>query len=227
MRKILLCLFISTFCFLSSGQAQCVFGECPDGSFCFDDSECDGAAMPVDLLDFTSYQSKDGIALLWITAIELNNEGFQIEISIDGKNWKEIGFVQGNGTIEEESNYNFNVASKHLQLGRNYFRLQQRDFDGASEYSQTITAVWNKNDTQLVVFPNPAQDWIAAYLPKAFHNQQAVPYRIFDLTGREVTQGNFNTEYAGVIEVSLLQTGSYLLFVGSNEETVVSRFVKQ
>jgi len=233
MHKILLCLVIALFGFTASSQAQfCDFtstcdGGPFDGDFCLSDSDCEGSAMPVELSDFTSYQNKDGIVLIWITATELNNEGFQIEISTDGENWEEVGFVQGKGTSEQGSDYSFSIANKHLQLGRNYFRLQQRDFDGTSEYSHTIVNVWNENDAQLVVFPNPAQDWIAVFLPKTLHNKQAVPYRIVDLTGRQLAQSSFDTEFAGAIEVSMLEAGSYFLFVGTEEEIVVARFVKQ
>ena len=78
----------------------------------------------------------DKIILTWSTASELNNKGFYIERSADGRNWVEIGFVEGSGTTTQLNHYSFsdkNVAGLKL-----FYRLKQIDYDGSYSYSNIV-----------------------------------------------------------------------------------------
>ncbi len=91
---------------------------------------------PVELSSFI-VNIIDGKTLLeWTTASELNNQGFDIEISYDNQSYNKIGYVPGFGTSAELHNYSFNVEQKLSE--KNYFRLKQIDFDGTYEYSPVV-----------------------------------------------------------------------------------------
>lgn len=86
--------------------------------------------LPVEWLTFEVEKSGDAAALLrWTTAREHNNAGFGIEHSRDGVRWVEIGFAPPSPTRQ----YRFEHPG--LAAGRHYYRLRQRDTDGAEELS--------------------------------------------------------------------------------------------
>jgi hypothetical protein len=68
--------------------------------------------IPVEMLSFSASAKTNNVVLLWSTASEMNNRGFEIQRASgdDGNNkldWNQIGFVDGKGTTTEKSNYSF------------------------------------------------------------------------------------------------------------------------
>jgi hypothetical protein len=114
-------------------------------------------SLPVELINFKALiRENQTVDLLWATATEKNNHGFDVERSADNKNWKTLGFVQGNGTTAERHDYTF-TDTEPLQ-GVNYYRLKQLDFDGKHEYSPMVVADVRGGGLQFDVFPNPSVD---------------------------------------------------------------------
>lgn len=114
-------------------------------------------ALPVELLSFKAQLESDKTTLLeWKTASEENNEGFDIERSLDGRNWEKIGFVAGHGTTQSQQAYTYRDGAP--KSGKNYYRLLQRDFDGESEYSNVVHIILGEGNSwkdQVQVYPNP------------------------------------------------------------------------
>ncbi len=54
---------------------------------------------PVELSSFSASVSDGGVNLVWTTATEKNNRGFEIERKSAGSGYSMIGFVEGNGTV--------------------------------------------------------------------------------------------------------------------------------
>lgn len=93
-------------------------------------------AVPVEMTSFSHSVNGNSVKLMWSTASEINNSGFEIQISLDNSEFSGIGFVSGNGTTTEKNNYSFEYS---LPGTGNYsFRLKQIDFNGNYEYSETI-----------------------------------------------------------------------------------------
>ncbi len=90
----------------------------------------------------------------WATASELNNEGFEVQRSPDGRNWSVLDFIDGHGTIFTQQNYTY--ADYRPIPGINYYRLRQIDFDGQYELTKVVVIDWAANGKEaLLVFPNP------------------------------------------------------------------------
>ncbi|MFY8035253.1 MAG: beta strand repeat-containing protein, partial [Flexibacteraceae bacterium] len=83
--------------------------------------------LPVTLTKFTGRNVNGQANLFWTTAAELNNSGFEIMKSTDGKNWSVIGFVKGVGTSNKVNNYAFTDANL---VYNSFYKLRQVDFDG-------------------------------------------------------------------------------------------------
>ncbi len=77
-----------------------------------------------------------GNMLEWSTSMEINSHNFEIEKSIDGVQFDNIGLLEAAGMSKDGKKYRF------LDIGVNdakaFYRLKQVDLDGASDYSQTV-----------------------------------------------------------------------------------------
>ncbi len=108
--------------------------------------------LPVEMLSFESRFNGKEVQLMWQTASELNNDKFVIECSTDGKIFKAIGEVKGNGTSHERNDYIF--TDKNPLSGINYYRLRQVDYDGTKSYSKMISVKINSvHNSRLLTNP--------------------------------------------------------------------------
>jgi hypothetical protein len=111
--------------------------------------------VPVELSSFTAIGMKNGIQLKWETATETNNLGFDIERSVNSKEFQKIGFVNGKGTTTQKSSYAF--LDQTASSGKQYYRLKQIDLDGAFKYSSTVEVDLSIPETFSLSqnYPNP------------------------------------------------------------------------
>jgi hypothetical protein len=95
------------------------------------------AMIPVELASFTASTNDNTVTLNWSTATETNNMGFSVErkTALDER-WIEIGFVPGFGTTTEPRVYQF--VDSDLKLEKYSYRLKQIDYDGKTEYSNSV-----------------------------------------------------------------------------------------
>jgi hypothetical protein len=173
--------------------------------------------IPVELVSFSSSIINNTICLNWITATELNNSGFDVEKSTDNVNWNNIGFVKGNGTSTEVHNYNF--ADETPFVGTSYYRLKQVDFDGTSEYSNTIEVVYGVvSDFALEQnYPNPFNP--ITNISYSIKDAGLVNIKVFDLLGQQVAELVNEEKEAGyysiTFDASKLPSGIYLYTINS------------
>jgi hypothetical protein len=93
--------------------------------------------LPVELVYFRAFAVSDTIWLQWGTATETNNYGFSVQRSNIDKQFEELGFVPGNVNSFSPKHYEFwdmTIPKKD----KYFYRLQQIDIDGKTEYSDTI-----------------------------------------------------------------------------------------
>lgn len=168
------------------------------------------AALPVELSKFEVHTRQRDILLTWQTDSEQNNDGFEIERSADGSDWEMIGFVEGNGTTSNASEYFF--LDEKPMLGENYYRLRQVDFDGRFDYSMVKVVQFNNEEAagKLTVAPNPARPGQALTISGAARD--ATEIRLLDLNGKQIKALALNEAGASVFDLpNDLQKGIYLL----------------
>jgi hypothetical protein len=128
-----------------------------------------GGALPVTWLTFDGSYLGEAILLSWSTGSEENNSHFELERSSDGLEWMAINTIDGNGTSSEINRYKSYDENPYPTI--NYYRLKQVDFDGQFDQSKTIVlSKAGTNNTNLNVFPNPAQDYITVSWSKVAGN---------------------------------------------------------
>ncbi|MEL6656943.1 MAG: hypothetical protein AAFP77_05530 [Bacteroidota bacterium] len=90
-----------------------------------------GQSLPVDLLDYqVKVLEQKEVLIRWTTATELDNDYFLLEHSTDGRVFKKLATIAGQGSTESESQYQW--LHKTPQATNNYYRLWQFDYDGST-----------------------------------------------------------------------------------------------
>ncbi|ARS36602.1 hypothetical protein [Pontibacter actiniarum] len=185
--------------------------------------------LPVELISFSGVASANGVALQWSTASEENNSHFEVERSADGKQFEQIGSVQGHGTSSVMQRYR-HLDSRPLP-GQNYYRLKQVDYDGQFEYSKVIavaTAEGLAKQLQIMLSPNPCRNGdcnVSLIVP---YQQREVLVQLQDLSGRVLFEQNLAGEDAELqLSQQQLQNlrGMFILSAKSGQEVVRQRVV--
>jgi hypothetical protein len=109
--------------------------------------------LPVNLISFSGKASSEGNVLLWSTAEEINNQGFDVERSVNGVTFEKIGFVAGKGSTSAKIDYRFVDIQPLVNA---YYRLKQLDFDQSYTLSKSIN-LKNESGVKLIVYPNPVK----------------------------------------------------------------------
>lgn len=113
-------------------------------------------ALPVELKDFKAWGHPGGVSLRWATATEVNNLGFAVERSPDGRDWQEAGWVPGRGNSQALHHYSFEDAGPFSFLPATlYYRLKQVDLQGQVHYSPMQAITLEQERPQLRLVGNP------------------------------------------------------------------------
>jgi len=194
-------------------------------------SNIDGP-LPVSLLSFSGYKDGSRNQLSWTTASEMNNRGFEVQRSTDGVNYTAIGFVSSlatGGNSNDQLNYHF---SDNTPAGvKQYYRLRQEDIDGRSKLSNIVLINGAKPSVIAIrsLFPNPASATASMIVDAPSAAKLAV--LVTDMAGRNMVQQIVNVSEGSntvSLNISSLQSGTYLLRVMSEEgEVVTGKLVKQ
>jgi len=115
--------------------------------------------VPITLAMFRACATDIGNQLLWNTFTETNNQGFELEKSINGTEFISFAFV---GTKAPNGNSNTPLQYAYVDHSpypvTTFYRLKQTDKNGTINYS-SIEAVTNKKDVEgFSVFPNPVEN---------------------------------------------------------------------
>ncbi|MFN8886584.1 MAG: T9SS type A sorting domain-containing protein, partial [Cyclobacteriaceae bacterium] len=186
-------------------------------------------ALPVTLNYFAGRIDGSVGILEWETASELNNDFFEIQRSVDGVEFETIGKVKGNGTTNFVSAYAF--EDRKMNIGQNYYRLRQQDFDGKFTYSDELVLLTYDGSTPLNIFlyPNPTvPDNINLELINS--TSGSANLRVFNMTGQSVYQKVITSEEVSS-EISIhpenLASGIYFVEITQGAQRVVKRLVIQ
>ena len=189
-----------------------------------------GTPVPVKWAKFTATKQNTDARLTWVTASESNNKGFEVQRSLDGRTYENIGFVKGAGNANKATSYQFNDAGVFTKsIGKVYYQLKQIDFNGKYSYSTVVVLTANDNITDVVrIYPNPfTSEFTVSILADKSSSAQVT---VFDISGRmiltnnhAVTEGN-NT--IAISEMSNLNTGVYFVRVILDGQEVVVKMIK-
>jgi hypothetical protein len=186
-----------------------------------------GSSLPVELLSFTGKSIDNKVKLNWTTSSETNNDYFSIEKSTDGITYNLLGTVKGAGNSNIKLNYEFEDIAP--ELGVNYYKLKQTDFDGKFEYFNIITVSIENTTAAMTASPNPFIDEI-----KIKYNSSVsgvVEIILYDLNGNIVKKSQQEVSKGSNVFVcsdfKTVPAGVYLLGITQdNKSTAVIKMIK-
>ncbi|OQP54501.1 hypothetical protein A4H97_21225 [Niastella yeongjuensis] len=160
-------------------------------------------ALPVTYTGFIATKNGTNAFLQWQTQQEQNSVSFIIERSTDGKEFTGIGRVAAAGNSSLVRSYSF--TDETPGAGKNYYRLNQVDRDGQSNYS-AIRIIDFAATTQL--------SWYAAgsSIHVILENGNNEPYQLTDMQGSIIQKGRLTN---GRIRFNGLRPGTYGIQVQS------------
>lgn len=179
--------------------------------------------LPVELLFFRGAPKASDVLLEWATASEQNNDFFEMQRSVDGREFEVLGKVPGAGTHSGLLTYEFTDRSP--RTGVNYYRLRQVDFDGAFEYSSIISVKAAGKESGMALYPNPAGEYVEVSLP-ADWSEGEKELLLRDVSGRVLRKFQYSN-VDGPLRVSTegLPGGYYTLQASNGREVLSERVV--
>ena len=186
--------------------------------------------VPVELLAFTASMNNSLVQLLWSTASELNNQGFEIQRSIDKPDdFVTVGFVNGKGNSTEINYYSFHDHPDLNGVSQLYYRLKQVDLDGTFSYSNVVNVTYDV-PTAFVLnqnYPNPfnPSTRISYFVPK----ESYVTLKVYDFLGREiktlVNENKSTGSYEVVFDATDVPSGTYFYNLIANNFSETKKMI--
>jgi uncharacterized protein (DUF1501 family) len=191
------------------------------------------AALPVELLRFAAIKVHTADAQLsWTTASENGTEAFDVERSIDGTKFKNVGSVSANGHSHAAQSYTF--LDKNLPLDQStifYYRLKIKDLDGISNFSPTCSVVFEVKNQGIVadVLPNPSTGPFRVLFKGGIELDKMTEITVTDLSGRRIMQfaENYTVESVVHIDLSAQANGIYVVSVKNGNNYWTQKMVLQ
>lgn len=116
--------------------------------------------LPVRLISFVGDRILQSNQLQWKVANELNITTYELQRSTDGMHFTTIA---GLPIVQNAATNNYNYTDKSINTAiPYYYRLKIINNNNSFEYSNTIIIKAGKDASALIVYPNPAFDFIKA-----------------------------------------------------------------
>ncbi len=172
--------------------------------------------LPIELVSFIGTAQKYGVDLQWNTASELNNDYFTVSRSETGTAFSSIGTVKGNGTTSAPHAYL--LTDYKPVVGKNYYQLQQTDFDGQATASEIIVVDVLSLEPMVSIYPNPlTQNQLLNVVINGLPANTPTEIQIVNMQGIQVNGATLTTGPDGTFKAFLspagLSPGLYILKV--------------
>ena len=191
----------------------------------------DPVTLPVKLVSFSAILNNEAVDLKWVTASEKNVSHFEIEKSLDGKNYEKAGVVFANGNSSETISYAFTDKSINIdQAAVIYYRLRSVDHDGSSDLSIIRSIRITKTAEKVIsitTYPNPVSSELRVTIPSSWQGKK-VTYELFNNNGQTVVKNIVGaSSQIEALNASSLAPGFYIVKASCNGETAQQKVIKR
>lgn len=192
------------------------------------------APLPIELVEFNGKLVNEEVILNWSTSSEVDNDYFILERSFDGINFRQLGKIEGAGTISTLQNYSF--TDKAPAPGINHYRLRQVDYNGSSTTFPILTINYNIEDydfiTQMMAYPNPHIDGALNVALEGVQENKTVTIEVYDISGnlllsQETTANNDGALITTIDEAASLKPGMYTIVAKTEMTIQYTQLLKQ
>lgn len=177
---------------------------------------------PVMLASFTAELEQNNAVLKWTTLSEEDNDVIEIQRSFNGLEWNKIGEVDGQGTTDERTDYQF--EDKNLVNGTTFYQLNQIDFDGTSTLSDIVSITTDALSDLEIGAVNKQSINVTSSL------EGEASFRLFNSMGELVANGEFEANKGNqsiYYRTGELASGFYIVQLELDGQVVTKKFVIQ
>jgi len=177
------------------------------------------------ILSFIITENNNIVQLSW-RATGAETDYFNIQRSIDGRNFYSIGKVSGKNNNRFQTYSYTDADAAALDSKTIYYRLQEVDRDGSVTYGIVRSINLANAEAVFIISPNPARDYIEIIAQKDVANAQIV---ITDLMSRKLysTRQNFVTNQQITIPLMNYAKGVLILTINYEGEREWHKILKQ
>ena len=153
------------------------------------------------------------------TAVVFNSDSLKAVQGADSYQWYDCATNQL--IVGATDYYYFNTISGNYKV--KITKGNCESFSGCHEYIATSINNISKNDTRLLIQPNPATDKVklSHYGLAAFSSID-----IYDITGKMIIRHSIqNKSNSETIDVSMLKTGIYFIKLSNNEQSITKKLI--
>ncbi len=181
--------------------------------------------VPLKLIAFQAYAKGNDAQLIWQTTNQVQSAYFNVQRSLDGKVFSNVGRVAMKEGIVNNYQFTDRDAANRSTF---YYRLQMVDADGSSTFSTPVAVRFAQKGSKITLYPNPAK----YQLQLATHAAQPAMaiVRILDLQGKtysEQTRSLVAGSNTIPVNISQLPKGNYVLLMVADGVTYRQLFMKE
>ncbi len=169
--------------------------------------------LPSKLISFKGVLQNKEIMLSW----QLQNPElvklFVVEKSNDNRNWIVLTTINA-----EDNRENYTAIDNSILPGDNFYRLTIREKSTAVYYSEIRRIFYDVDDTEFLLYPNPAYNKINIYRK----TDGTATIKIADITGKTILQKIIWNRLEEIL-LPVLPSGIYLLTINQSVKKLVIR----
>lgn len=165
--------------------------------------------LPVKFISFNVSVSNNNNLIQWATAEEVNAFVYEVERSVDGATWSNVGTVAAVGNTTQVSNYSFTDKNSAAVV---YYRIKQVDADGKFTYT-AIKSLKRADATSVAIAASNKS--VAISFSKQV--KEKVELQIVNFNGQVIAKQTVNEPVGQVIFTPQANIkGNYIVLVSSN-----------
>ncbi len=183
------------------------------------------AVLPVTLTSFTGKKQTKGVQLNWATASEKNNSYFEVLRSTDGKTFRSVAKVNGNGNSDAVHNYSYTDQSPFA--GTNYYQLNQFDFDGKNTKSAVVAVTVDLNKSAFHVYASKEESEIEVSVYSSTNTN--AQFTVFNASGRKLLNQTLSlSQGLNLVKIAApqMQAGLNIATLSTATENLNLKFIK-
>jgi Pregnancy-associated plasma protein-A/GEVED domain/Secretion system C-terminal sorting domain len=217
-------------------EVSTVYGIGTVNSGCYNPAYGQGEDYPVYILaeailpvkmEFFKVKNVNGTAVLdWKTSFEQNADKFIIEKSFDGSHFVSLNEIKSKGA---RTGNVYNYVDRVPGAAELYYRLNQVDLDGKSNYSEVVMVRFNNATGKWYVLNNPFNQSIELSITEPLKYDMEI--RLIDMTGRivhdQIIKANLQKQISVNVGTKNIEKGVYVLQIRYANEVSSEKLIKQ
>ncbi len=189
-----------------------------------------GAPLPVILSSFSVKKESANAVLRWSTEQEINSGRFEIERSLDGLTFMQMGAVNAAGNSSLRKYYSYPDALSNITSKIVYYRLRTVDLDGRAVYSKIVALRMDGTIalSSINVYPNPFTNNIKMQIQS--NKEEVSNIRLINMNGMQVAKRSVTLQPGDNIvvlkDLESIAAGVYLMEIRTGDEIITQKIIK-